>query len=288
MSLVSKAVGAAFSVGPGYEPQPLGGFEPEGVGAYFLDLRAKTKAASARMPSSLGAAALAQLALGWWDRGESARAWFLVTADALADRAERRADGWRWRYEVAVPKYGLRPGWCSAMAQGQAASVFVRAHLVTGRDDYAQAALAALQPLHRATDGLVTSTSAGPVLEEAPSAQPSHILNGWIYALWGVRDVHQGLGDHGARVLFEESAACLESMLPRYDTGWWTRYGLYPELDLAKPFYHRIHALQLDAMSRLTGSSRYAEYAERWHGYDTPVNRARIVARKGVALARAA
>lgn len=284
--LITKAVRAAFSVGPGYEPQPLGSFERHAVGPYFLDLRAKTTAGSAREPSSLGPAALAQLALGWWDRGDLEA--FRATADALAARAERGDDGWRWRYDVSVPKYGLRPGWCSAMAQGQAASVFVRAQLAFGQEEDAEAARAALEPLHRATDRLVTSTPDGPVLEEAPSTRSSHILNGWIYALWGVRDVQVGLGDGRARVLFEESAACLEAMLPLYDTGRWTRYGLAPDGDLAKPFYHRIHTLQLAAMHRLTGREVYAKLATRWRGYDTAVNRARAVALKGMSLARAA
>ena len=158
LAMARGAYRAAFSSGPGYEPQPLGRHaRDDRVAGYFLDFRAKTLAGSGEVLNARGEAlsgsptATAQRALGWWerhlDREPGALSAFLAEAGRLRASAEPRREALLWRYATDVPKYGLRPPWCSAMAQGQAASVFVRAHAATGDDAYAEAALAATLPL---------------------------------------------------------------------------------------------------------------------------------------------
>ncbi len=137
---------------------------------------------------------------------------------------------------------------------------------VTAHASLASGAARTLQP----PSPLVSTTSAGPVLEEAPSSPPSHILNGWIFALWGLRiwpwarRRSQPRGCTGEPVRLRET-------LPRYDVGWWSRYSLFPHAftDLAKPFYHRLHADQLEVL----GSSRrhpgfHRPGAVGWRSYD--------------------
>ena len=124
-----------------------------------------------------------------------------------------------------------------------------------------------------------------PALEEAPSRPASLILNGWIFALWGLFDVAIGLGDARARALFDESAAALEQTLPAYDTGGWSLYSLFPHpfADLAKPFYHRLHGDQLEVLGHLTGTPSFAAAAERFRGYEARrVRRAAVAANKMV------
>jgi hypothetical protein len=160
------------------------------------------------------------------------------------------------------------------MAQGQIASVFVRASA-------AETALAALRPLLDRSPQFVVDLGAGPVLEEAPTSPPSCVLNGWIYALWGVRDVAVGLRSAEAADLFDESVQALLATLDEYDTGWWSRYSLWAGgRDLAKPFYHRIHVTQLEALHVLTGFPELAAAARRWRGYDTRTAAARAVLAK--------
>jgi hypothetical protein len=168
------------------------------------------------------------------------------------------------------------------MAQGQAASVFVRAHLASGRDSYAQSAQLAVEPLLAGNSLFVSRTERGLVLEEVPSNPPSHILNGWIYALWGVWDVATGLSERRAEALFGESVLCLRRMVDAYDVGWWTRYSLYPHrrTDLAKPFYHRLHCTQAEIMYRLSGFQEFHAAARRWRGYDRPIARLRVLIQK--------
>jgi len=115
------------------------------------------------------------------------------------------------------------------------------------------------------------------VLEEYPGT--SGVLNGWIFSLWGLRDVGLDLGDRRAERLFESSSKALAARLSLYDTGWWSKYSLL-EGDLAKPFYHRLHIVQLRVMSELVYEPAFATAAERWERFDTRLAASRAVAAK--------
>lgn len=279
---------ATVGRGKGYEAQPVGErFTEAPLSGYFIDFRAKTTAGTASTPWSLSPAALAQLSLGWWERmiaGEpNLFPRFLETAELLRRAAQPNADATLWAYEADLPKYGIRAPWYSAMAQGQIASVFARVACRTGSPADAELAIRAIKPLLEPSElCLVVRTPEGLVLEEAPSDHPSRILNGWIFALVGLRDVGEGLRDECAEQAFDEGIATLERSLPLYDVGWWSRYSLYPHrlVDLAKPFYHRLHVAQLDALYRLTGIDAFAETSARWASYDRLLPRSHALAQK--------
>ncbi len=276
----------ALSRGPGYEELPPG--PAVEAGGYYVDYSAKTTLSE---PSPVSAPiGLIQWALGWNERarhgGGRAETVFLGACARLHSTGERRRNALVFPYSVSVPKYRIDGEWLSAHAQGQAASLFVRAHRRTGDDRWAEAARAAVEPLLVADFGLVTATPEGPVLEEAPSRPPSLILNGWITALWGLLDV-AALGDAAATRAFETGTRCLRGRIHLYDVGWWTRYSLYPHrlVDLAKPIYHRFHITQADVMARLTGHTEFASAAARWRRYDTPSHRVRALAQKSAFVA---
>lgn len=290
---ITRHFNSAFSRGIGYELIPPGlFFDQSTVRGYFIDFRAKTMSPAAESPSRLLPAGLAQLALGWWERvlaGDgSAMQRFRYVCMLLEESAEIRDDEWRWAYPVGVPKYNIDPPTYSALAQAQIASTFVRAYLATGNAQYAEIALAAVRPFVReGGSDLVSLTRAGPVLEETPSSPPSHILNGWIFGLWGLWDVAVGIGDEAARRTYDSSLNCLRQMLDRYDVGWWTRYSLYPHLlpDLAKPFYHKLHIDQVEVLYRLTGLDEFRSAARRWRGYDNHICRMSAIAQKTMFVA---
>ena len=283
-----RAINSSLSLGPGYEPTPRGtAFDDRAVRGYYIDFRAKTTAPYVDDLDRLPSTPVIQLALGWWERhiagDPAALPRFLALCEAIESRAEHAGDAVLWPSHTAVAKYRLAPPCPSALPQAQAASVFVRAYQVTGEDRFAELAIAAVRPLMEPSGGpLVTWTATGPILEEGPSIPPSHILNGWISALWGLWDVHLGLGEAAAGEVFEASLRCLEHHLPAYDTGWWTLYSLFPHAlaDLAKPIYHRFHIAQVEALHRLTALESLGTTALRWKSYDQPVCCALAVAHK--------
>jgi heparosan-N-sulfate-glucuronate 5-epimerase len=263
-----------------FAPQPLGEHvEPAGLRGYYCDLRGKTEFSFDDM---LGngydwAIPMAQAGLGYWERhleGEPTAEEFFRFADWLMEHATPGiAGGLVWRADMPVAKYGLQPGWISAMAQGQAISVSLRAHALSGEERYLEAARAALSPLLTPVSegGAQNSIDGIPVLEEYPTPTASAVLNGWIFALWGVHELANVAGDREARELFETSAAGLAELLPRYDAGWWSLYSLYDHgrPDLAKPFYQRLHPVMLEGLALITEDERLRAYARRWREQDT-------------------
>jgi hypothetical protein len=255
-----------------------------------MDFSAKTR--SSLEPSRLLPAALAQLGLGWWERHLAGDEFALDRAidvgEALLARASDGEGGLVWVHDIEIPKYDVRPPFLSCLVQGQAASLFSRLDAAAAPGVWRDAAIAAASPLlAETTSELVTQTTFGPVLEEIPSRPRSHVLNGWISALWGVRDVSVAYKHAKAHASYELGMRALSAAIDRYDTGWWTKYSLYPTglVDLAKPIYHRYHADQLQVLSGLERDSRLHAAARRWRAYDTRVNVLRALGQKALFVA---
>ncbi len=216
---------------------------------------------------------IAQLALGAWQMRSEDEAWLTVFVEAAEWLAGALDDVGGLQYLFAMPHtFEISPPWYSAMAQGEAASVFVRAALTLGDSAFADAAERAIQPLLSEESSIVAHTPEGPVLQEYPTQPPSHVLNGWMFALWGMYDVAK-LAEQAGRAAPEAERAFLEgtSALVRrvdlYDAGLgWSRYDLYPHrlTHVASPFYHRLHVALLRSTADLTGEDALRRKAGDW------------------------
>ena len=272
-----------------FAPQPLGShINPTGVAGYCCDLRHKARETVERLSIEgetspyAWSIPIAQAALGFWEQrfdGAPVEDDFLDLANWFIDRAEETPTGTVWRSPFAVPKYGLERGWISAMGQSQAISVLLRAAQLTGDKGYGQMAQAALGPLQTpvAAGGTQRDVGGALVLEEYPTATPAMVLNGWIFALWGVHELAVAHASRPAHELFERSSASLIASLPRYDLGWWTLYSLYDHgrPDLAKPFYQELHPVLLEALDLVRPDPRLRDYADRWRAQRTRWHTAR-------------
>lgn len=258
-------------------------FDREQVRGYYTDFRFK-----ARIPAwpPLGVrkgpprlyVALIQWGLGCYERylaGEG-EAWLdvaVAACDYLVEHQESagpQVGGWVHRRPYRH-SYDLRPPWLSAIAQGEGASLLVRVHSETGEERYAEAALRALDPMavSSSAGGVRTPLGAGFFLEEYPTAPPSMVLNGGIFALWGLHDVGLALGDARARNMFEEGAETLAANIERFDTGYWSRYDLFPHplVNVASSAYHQLHIVQLRATAAIHPSRDLELAAARFERY---------------------
>jgi hypothetical protein len=176
--------------------------------------------------------------------------------------------------------------WYSGLAQGQGLSLLVRVATVTRQPLYTDAAVATFESLTREVDRggvLVRDDEGSPWIEEYLVDPPSHILNGFIWALWGVYDFSRWSNDALAKRLWRDCVETLARNLPRYDTGHWSLYELPCDrrVMLASLYYHRLHVVQLHVMHRLTGHDIFRRYADRWAAFmRSPRLRARAVLRK--------
>jgi hypothetical protein len=173
--------------------------------------------------------------------------------------------------------YPLEPPWVSAMAQGEGASLLVRVHAATGEERYAEAARRALRPMRvPSADGGASALLEGrPFPEEYPTDPPSFVLNGSIFALWGLRDVAVGLGDEQAEREFAAGVDALAAAIGRWDTGRWSRYDLFPHrvTNVASRAYHELHVTQLEAMQELAPRPELGAAAERFAAYAASIPR---------------
>ena len=223
--------------------------------------------------------AIAQYGLGnynlWRNTGDPSRKKkFFRTADWLSADLEKNSHGlsvWNhhfdWEYRET-----LKSPWYSGLAQGQGISVLVRAHKESGDQKYLEAARRAFTSFQTpiSNGGVAFTDQSGDLwFEEYIVSPPTHILNGLIWALWGVYDYALATKENPASELFERGVHTLIHNLARYDLGFWSLYEQSGTLlpMVASAFYHRLHIVQLRVMYRLTNEEVFAQFADRWESY---------------------
>lgn len=237
-------------------------FVPGTIAGYFNDLRGKAAWSGPVDPNGIPLVQINgtlqyfpttsfQKGLGHWDLWlqsnrsdtEQFNAFEQMALWALRTRDER--GGWR------VPSWtGSSTCLYSAMSQGEGVSLLCRAYSVTNREEYLFAAQdgAQLMLAPVAGGGTARHEKDGIILEETPLRHPQTILNGWIFALYGLYDLSQVSKEGPWRSALSETLAALNTMLPVFDAGFWSLYDSAG--NLASPFYHRLHIAQLRVLQK--------------------------------------
>lgn len=266
--------------------------------AYHIDLRDKvtkarpTPAAAldslTSAPRSANPVSVLQLGLGALQLGGHEQLPLVAGVVAWLERTVD--DRGLLPYRFPMPHtFALDPPWHSALAQGEAVSLLVRAAQALERPELVELAVRVAEPLLDPASPLVASTPEGPVLQEYPTDPPAHVLNGWLLALWGLHDLAgtPAAGSGAARraaVAFADGATAVVARIDRYRTPvGWSLYDLYPHPlpNVASPFYHRLHVAQLQRQAELAPDPRLCEVAEEWRrAAIVPGPRALALARK--------
>jgi len=273
--------------------------EPGGIRGYYIDLTEKARTPEWPPEGYSFSGTHRYISLGQWglaamDRymaGEGER--WLTAAVAAGEYlvAEQVRSGPRrgaWEEPEGIRHtYSLRGPWISGMAQGLCASLLVRLYLETNRDEFAAAAVLAPATYDLSTEegGFRARLPDGHGFpEEYPTRPASYVLNGAIYALWGLYDVHVGLGDSDAGRTFDATSDALADNLHRWDLGYWSRYDLYQHplmINVASTSYHLLHINQLRVVARMTERREFGAMAQRFESYaDSRVRRSRALAHK--------
>ncbi len=221
---------------------------------------------------------IAQFALhrfGVWHRSGDLEARTDVLVQAAWLRDCQQNDGIPGTYRFAFPwhKYGAGVGWTSAMAQGEAISVLLRAHGMQKGAGFDAAALRAAEPFRAGIDrgGVVWQSGEDVFFEEIANRHAPHVLNGCIYALWGIWELWKLTGKPWLGELVEQCVGTLRRWLPRFDTGWWTLYSLLrsstrrPHVATLK--YHEFHIAQMHVLFKMFDEPAFGDAALRWTAY---------------------
>jgi hypothetical protein len=201
-----------------------------------------------------------------------ARSDFIAQAEWFRDYQSGEIEG-SYPFEFPWNKYDAGTGWCSAMAQGQAISVLLRAASLEPEHGFYEAAVRAAMPflVDVSHGGVVWEDRDDLFLEEVGNRHAPHVLNGCIFALWGLWELWKRSGEGWIGVMVERTSRTLLRWLDRYDTGWWTLYSLMrsstnrPHLATLK--YHAFHVAQMHVLSVMFGEPAFGEAASRWDLY---------------------
>ncbi|CAG5136810.1 unnamed protein product [Candidula unifasciata] len=173
----------------------------------------------------------------------------------------------------------LKPGWYSAMGQGQAISTLVRAYNLTGQKSYLDTVVAALHLYQLGShEGGVRARFLDQLdwYEEYPTTPTStFVLNGFIFAMLGLYDAMKTLDGEGqilAEKLWSSGLHSLKKMLGMYDTGTGTLYDLRHVINHEQPNrarwdYHTTHIALIEEMAIIDGDPIFRSTFNRWVDY---------------------
>lgn len=190
----------------------------------------------------------------------------------------------KWKYYLTGETY--KPGWASAMAQGQCLSALARAYYLTNNDEFLKAG-------NKAFEFLITPISEGGVLTTLADLDPSlknyiifeeyvsnpngYTLNGYMFTLLGVYDWWQlnyelDLEGHKKyKNYFDKGINTLIKILPYYDIGGFTSYDLGHYTFDKEPHigvkYHSVHIYLLHALYSVTNESQLKHFENIWYDY---------------------
>jgi hypothetical protein len=165
-------------------------------------------------------------------------------------------------YGFDYPAERLTAPWVSAYSQGFALSLFVRLFRVTGdyrHADTARAVFLAFRQLGTSRRHWVAYETADDLwLEEYPSARPSHVLNGFNFAVFGLYDYERLTRDPAATQLLQGALATMRRRAAGYRVpGGISLYDLVHRTQHAH--YHEIHVWQLADLAAVSGDAYFAQ-----------------------------
>jgi len=223
--------------------------------------------------------AIAQYGLGhcnifFTDKNEKSLKIIKNVADWFVQKLEKNSYGvqvWHHYFDFEYARL-LKNPWYSGLAQGQAISFLLRAFKITKDESYMNASKEAIISFKKdQIEGGVVYKDNNDFLwiEEYITNPPMHILNGFIWAWWGLYDYCLIIEDKVIQDIKGELLKTLEEKLILYDSGFWS---LYDQSDksipnFASPFYHKLHIVQLKIMYKLTKQDVFKEMADKWESY---------------------
>ena len=240
---------------------------PGKIGGYYIDLTRKanwtgtndingiplnvlSNGKTVYFPITIAQMALANYDL-WLDNGDkNNKDLFLKLANWLKTNQDVNG-GWinPWMYlrSSTVSNY-------SGLAQGEAISVMIRAYKLTGSESFLEACNKAYDLMLKPIDegGCAVYSDNKIYIEEYPEIPRSTVLNGWIFASFGVYDLMLVTSKASIQKVYTSILRSVEQSLDLYDSGSWSYYDLNGTIEIQ--FYHSLHITLLDTLSMITNS----------------------------------
>lgn len=180
---------------------------------------------------------------------------------ALLARGTRAGNALVWEYEF--PFASGRAPWTSGMAQAVAAQAFARAGDLLSDSSLLDAADSA----YAAVPSLLSPSAPAKPWIALYSFDRAPVLNAQLQAALSVGDYAEISGDPAADAMATRLTAAARTLLPRFDTGYWSLYALRggeSPLD-----YHDYVITLLRKLATRTGDPFWQATADRFQGYES-------------------
>ena len=224
--------------------------------------------------------AIAQWSLGnynLWKKNNSQDCYkkFIKGADWLHNNLNINNENvYVWQHHFNwVYKENLINPWHSGLAQGQGLSVLCRAYRTTEDNRY----LDSIEKVYQSflidikNGGVTFKDNQGNIWIEEYIMQkdPTHILNGFIWGLWGIYDYWLLTKNKDIEKLFYKYIKTIEENITKYDIGYWSLYELSKlPIDMrASIFYHKLHIVQLNILFKMTNNKLFKDTSTKWKIY---------------------
>ncbi len=211
-----------------------------------------------------------QKALGHWDRyllykSEKDKKEFIKLCEFSLNVQDEKG-GFKIWDDIGVSEFFISP--YSSICQGHAISCFLRAYIMTGREKFLNAGRKALDVLFldikkggvlRRLNGSII------ILEEYPEEKLNGVLNGWIYAIYGIYEYWIFEKVREVYNFLLENLNSLKRLLPLYDSGFWSFYNLKKEI--APLFYHELHIELLNTFYKIFEEDIFLNFSKKFMSY---------------------
>lgn len=179
---------------------------------------------------------------------------------------KNQTDG-KWAWSSDLPSRNLKAPWLSGLTQSLGISVLLREYQLSGDKQYLDAAAQALAWMNKpiSQGGIRFKADRGVWYEEYPdAANPSHVLNGHMWALFGIWDYYRVTGKSSVKTMFDDGVSALVAEIHKYDIGYWSVYAQTNRVDTVTGAYQQFIIEQLRVISAISGEKSLENIADRW------------------------
>lgn len=152
-----------------------------------------------------------------------------------------------------------------AMAQGEGASLLLRANKYHNDEKYFLAAKKAIDLMLTPIEKGGTSRYENDEIFLMEFMDKPCVLNGWIFSLFGLYDLTLDCDEEKYKSALLLTLNTLKSHLSDFDCGYWSKYDM--DKMIASPFYHKLHIAQLKALLMIDNDAAFSEMLAKFEKY---------------------
>ncbi len=183
----------------------------------------------------------------------------------LAQNGVPHQDALVFPFPYGLNEFNPEPDWVSGMYQGQILSCFARAYEISKDEKYLELCRKTWNSFELKLGdqyGFKYEDQYGLWFEEAPKLPANHILNGFIFAIWGIRDYYKISGHQELKETWNQCVQTILNALKDYDLGYWSLYDLSGTIN--SYYYQSVHVRLMRALFEQTGHEEFDRYSIKW------------------------